>query len=142
MVVSLFRACFGWRVTSRWGGDWNESRSHRRHRRGLHPRRPRTWTAHAGIAGTVAYGVARDDDGFFRTDEIHVATPTSAITSDSLDLGGTPGDADWVTERGDFATVTLDLRPAGSGEELFAGIGPTDDVTRYLASVAHDRVSD
>jgi hypothetical protein len=96
----------------------------------------------AGIAGTVAYGVARDDDGYFRTDEIHLATPTSAITSDSLDLGGTPGDADWVTERGDFATVTLDLRPAGSGQELFAGIGPTDDVTRYLASVPHDRVSD
>ena len=96
----------------------------------------------AGIVSAVAYGVARDDDGFFRTDEIHVATPTSAMTSDSPDLGGNPGDADWVTERGDFATVTLDLRPAGSGQELFAGIGPTDDVTRYLASVAHDRVSD
>ena len=96
----------------------------------------------AGIVSAVAYGVARDDDGFFRTDEIHVATPTSAMTSDSLDLGGNPGDADWVTERGDFATVTLDLRPAGSGQELFAGIGPTDDVTRYLASVPHDRVSD
>ena len=25
-----------------------------------------------GIAGTVAYGVARDDDGYFRTDEIHL----------------------------------------------------------------------
>jgi hypothetical protein len=96
----------------------------------------------AGIAGTIAYGVVRDDDGYFRTDEIHLATPTAAITSDSLDLGGSPGDADWATERGDFATVTLDLRPAGSGQELFAGIGPTDDVTRYLASVAHDRVSD
>jgi hypothetical protein len=96
----------------------------------------------AGIAGTVAYGVARDDDGYFRTGEIHLATPTSAITSDSLDLGGNPGDADWLTERGDFATVTLDLRPAGSGQELFAGIGPADDVTRYLASVALDRMSD
>ena len=51
----------------------------------------------AGIAGTVAYGVVRDDDGYFRTDEIHLSTPTSAITSASLDLGGTPGDADWIT---------------------------------------------
>ena len=96
----------------------------------------------AGIAATLAYGVARDDDGFFRTDDIRLATPTAAITSDSLDLGGNTGDADWVTERGDFATVTLDLRPSGSGQELFAGIGPTDDVTRYLASVPLDRVSD
>ncbi len=96
----------------------------------------------AGIAGTVAYGVARDDDGFFRTDEIHLTTPTSAITSDSLDLGSAPGDADWLTERGDFATVTLDLRPAGSDQELFAGIGPTADVTRYLQAAPQDRVTD
>ena len=95
-----------------------------------------------GIAGTVAYGVARDDDGFFRTDDIHLTSPTSAITSDSLDLGGTPGDAGWLTERGDFATVSLDLQPAGAGPELFAGIGPTADVTSYLASVAHDQVTD
>jgi hypothetical protein len=95
----------------------------------------------AGIAGTVAYG-ARDGDGYFRTDEIHLATPTAAITSDSLDLGGTPGDASWLTERGDFATVALDLQPTGTGQELFAGIGPTPDVTRYLGSVAHDRVTD
>jgi hypothetical protein len=96
----------------------------------------------AGVVATVAYAAARDDDGFFRTDEIHLATPTAAITSDNLELGGAPGDADWLTERGDFATVTLNLRPAGSGGELFAGIGPTADVVTYLASVSHDRVDD
>jgi hypothetical protein len=96
----------------------------------------------AGVAGTVAYGVARDDDGFFRTDEIHLATATSAITSDSVDLGSTPGDANWVTDRGDFATVTIELRPAGSDRELFAGIGPSADVEKYLQSVPHDQVQD
>ena len=95
-----------------------------------------------GVVATVAYGAGRDDDGFFRTDEIHLATPTAAITSENLDLGGAPGDADWLTERGDFATVTLDLRPAASGGDLFAGIGPTADVEAYLASVPHDRVED
>jgi hypothetical protein len=95
-----------------------------------------------GIAATVAYGVARDDDGYFRTDEIHLATTTAAITSDSVDLGGAPGDADWLTERGDFATVSISLQPAGSGRSVFAGIGPTGEVERYLGSVARDRVTD
>jgi hypothetical protein len=115
MVVSVLQSRTGWRPRHVAMG-----------------RRPRA----------VASGGARDDDGFFRTDEILLATPTSAITSDSLNRGGRPGNADWVTERGDFVTVTLDLRPAGSVQELFAGIGPTDDGTRYLASAAHDRVSD
>ena len=88
----------------------------------------------AGIAGTVAYGVARDDDGFFRTDDINPATPTSAITSDSLDLGVNPGDADWVTERGDFATVTLIYVRLARVRNCSPGIGPTADVMRYLAS--------
>jgi hypothetical protein len=96
----------------------------------------------AGIVGAVAYGVARDDDGFFRTDQLHLATSTAAITSDNLDLGSAPGDLDWLTKRGDFATVTLELRPTGAGGELFAGIGPTADVSAYLSSVAHDRVED
>ena len=36
----------GGRGTSRWGGARYESRSHRRHRWGLHPRRPRARSAH------------------------------------------------------------------------------------------------
>ena len=85
-----------------------------------------------GIVAAVAVGVARDDDGFFRTDEIHLATDSAAITSENLDLGGTPGDASWLTDRGDFATVSLDIQSVASGEDLFAGIGPTADVETYL----------
>ena len=95
----------------------------------------------AGIAGTVAYGVAQDDDGFFRTDEIDLATPTSAITSDSLDLGGSPGDADWLTERGDFATVTLDLRPGARLRRSSPGSDPPTMSQTYLASVAQSTAS-
>ncbi len=95
-----------------------------------------------GIVAAVAVGVARDDDGFFRTDDIHLATDSAAITSENLDFGGTPGDAAWLTERGDFATVLLDVQSVGGGAELFAGIGPTADVEAYLGSVAHDRVDD
>ena len=86
-----------------------------------------------GVVAAVAVGVARDDDGFFRTHEFRLASPTAAITSESLDLGGAPGDAEWLTQRGDFATVSLQIESIANGKELFAGIGPTSDVEAYPA---------
>ena len=53
-----------------------------------------------------------------------------------------PADADWVIERGDFGTVTLDVRPAGEAGPVFVGIGPTDDVSAYLDGVNHDVFAD
>ena len=96
----------------------------------------------AGTVVTVAYGTKRDADGYFRSHQIHLATSTSAIISDSLDLGDVPGDANWVAERGSPAALSLDVRPTGSSKELFVGIGPTADVTGYLRGVSHDRVSE
>lgn len=95
-----------------------------------------------GVAAAVAYGVARDSDGFFRSDEIRLVSATSAITSESVDLNGGPGDIGWLSERGDVGTVSVEVRPVAAGQEIFAGIGPTSEVARYLASVALDRVDD
>ncbi|MGH9271708.1 MAG: hypothetical protein ACRDZ2_10595 [Ilumatobacteraceae bacterium] len=95
-----------------------------------------------GIAATVAYGVARDGDGFFRSDEISLVSASSAIISDSVDLNGGPADIGWLSERGDIGTVSVEIRPVTAGEEVFAGIGPTADVENYLASVAVDQVED
>lgn len=95
-----------------------------------------------GAVATIAYGVGRDDDGFFRTDEVHLATPTAAITSDRVDLNGDPGDADWLIDRGTLGTVTLNVRPTREDQDLFAAIGPSADVATYLGSVSHDRIED
>lgn len=95
-----------------------------------------------GIAAAVAHGVARDSDGFFRSDKISLVSATSAITSDSVDMGGGPADIGWLSERGDIGTVFVEITPVTAGEEVFAGIGPTSEVDRYLASVGVDRVDE
>jgi hypothetical protein len=95
-----------------------------------------------GAGATLGYATQRDDDGFFRTRDVRLATPTYAITSDHIDLGSDPGPADWLVDRGALGTVKLDLDPARPDDVVFAGIGPTDDVSRYLSDVSHDQVRD
>ncbi len=95
-----------------------------------------------GIAAAVAHAVARDDDGFFRSDNISLVSATSAITSDSVDMNGGPADIGWLSERGDIGTVSIQITPVTAGEEIFAGIGPTSEVESYLASVGVDRVDE
>ncbi len=93
-----------------------------------------------GTGLTIAYGVARDDDGFFDFDLDRLQTPTPAIVSGEIDFFSEPGDPDWVID-----VLDLDLRvTAGSVDdgELFVGIGPSADVTAYLDGVARDEITD
>ena len=50
--------------------------------------------------GLVGYAVGRSDDGFFRTDDIRLASPTHAVVSEEIDLDTDAGPADWLIERG------------------------------------------
>ena len=93
-----------------------------------------------GAGLTIAYGVARDDDGYFDFDLDRLQTPTAAIVSGDIDFFSEPGEPDWVI---DF--LDLDVRIAADSVddgELFVGIGPTADVDAYLDGVAHDEVTD
>jgi len=93
-----------------------------------------------GAGLTIAYGVARDDDGYFDFDLDRLQTPTAAIVSGDIDFFSEPGEPDWVI---DF--LDLDVRIAADSVddgELFVGIGPTEDVDAYLDGVAHDEVTD
>jgi hypothetical protein len=93
----------------------------------------------------IASGVAavstldnRDAHGYFTTAAHHLQTPTYALSSDSLDVGtDVPS---WIF--GDhFARIRIAATPADSSKALFVGIGRTADVDRYLARVAHDRIT-
>ena len=96
-----------------------------------------------GGAGALAgYATHRDDDGFFRTPEVRLASPTYAIVSDRIDLSTRPGPSDWLMDRGTLGTVKLTLDPAEPQTPVFAGIGPSRDVAAYLDGVSRDQIRD
>ena len=94
-----------------------------------------------GTAGVIAYGTQRTD-GYFRTGEIRLTSATHAITSDRVDLESEPGESDWLVDRGTLGSVRLTIDPGAEGPGIFAGIGPTADVARYLDGVSHDVIRD
>ena len=96
----------------------------------------------AGGAAIAGYATQRDDDGFFQTGSVRLASPTYAITSDRVDLESAPGSAGWLVDRGALGTVKLDVDPARPDEPVFAGIGPSRDVASYLAGVSRDQIRD
>jgi hypothetical protein len=92
------------------------------------------------VGGVALWGESeKDGDGYFATDSHRFAAGTHALASESLDvdLDG----AGWLMDREDFGDVRLEVTPRGD-EPVFAGIAPTDQVSRYLSGVAHTSVSD
>ena len=90
-----------------------------------------------GLAIIGLYAFARDGDGFFTSGSERLASPTYAITTEQIDLGA--GGTEWVP-RGVLGDVRL--RVEGGRRAVFVGIGPDDEVRRYLAGVAHDQLVD
>lgn len=82
----------------------------------------------------------RNDDGFYTTRHEPFETDGYALRSDDLDLG-TEG-PDWLFEEGRLGTIRIDGENVEPGKRLFLGIGPADDVERYLDNVDHDIVTD
>jgi hypothetical protein len=121
------------------------------------PRRPRSnWSAgrvigmvFAGIGGLIglallaggvavmaAYAFGRDDDGYFTSDRQRLESATYAITTEDIDLG--TEEVGWAPDE-----VLGSVRVQVAGESpVFVGIGPDDDVDRYLGEVAHDELID
>jgi hypothetical protein len=109
--------------------------------------RPRTALLASGIATLVvalvllgAGGVAaaalgeRDASGFFTGDAHAFSGSGRALVSDDLDLDDLPS---WVGDN--LATIRIEAASTGPA---FLGIARSSDVDRYLAGVAHDRVTD
>lgn len=88
-----------------------------------------------------ANATQRDDDGFFTTPSERIETTSYAITSEEIDLGADPTDRRTRVHFGDVVTVRLDATGTGEGA-IFVGIGPKDEVDRYLSGVALAEVDD
>ena len=89
-----------------------------------------------GIAVLAAYATERDDDGYFTSDGKRLRSATYAITTQDIDLG--VDEVGWAPD-----AVLGNVRIQVEGDRpVFVGIGPDDEVDRYLANVAHDELLD
>ena len=92
-----------------------------------------------GGAVLIANAALRDSEGFFTSRDGAFTSPTSAITTENLDVATAgPGDA---LETTGFATVRIRAR-SNSGTPMFVGIARTADVERYLSGVARDEITE
>ena len=68
----------------------------------------------------------------------HVSTPTRALVSPAGSIQGTSG-AQTVLGN---VRLRITATPAGTGHQLFLGIGPASAVDHYLSGVSHDVATD
>jgi hypothetical protein len=78
-----------------------------------------------------------DSSGFITSSYQRFRAPTYALTSDSFDVVGSPGN---VLSHGDFADIRIQSRDVPAGRPIFIGIGPTARVNEYLSGVGRTRV--
>ncbi|MGD9753025.1 MAG: DUF4389 domain-containing protein, partial [Acidimicrobiia bacterium] len=91
----------------------------------------------AGIGLSVAF--ARDSDGYFTASLERLESTGVAVATEDVELGIGPGPSERFVDR--LRTdVRLQATNADSAMDTFIGIGPTEDVTRYLAGSAYDVV--
>jgi hypothetical protein len=89
-----------------------------------------------GCALVVVDQTQRDDDGFLMSPTQDFSTPTYAIVSESADIDDDGGERALDVFLG---TVRISSE---SDSPVFVGIGPADEVTRYLGGVERDVIDD
>jgi hypothetical protein len=93
------------------------------------------------LAGSALFWVSSektDDDGYYSTTAHTYTSPTRALVTESLDVSDLP---DGLGDSDRLGRIRID--PTGqAGKATFVGIGPTQDVERYLDGVQHDEITD
>ncbi len=95
-----------------------------------------------GAGGTALWAdlTQRDPAGFVTTDVHTFSTSGSALVTDPVELDS-PG-VGWLYSSVVLGEVRIRVTPAGSDSPVFVGIGPSNDVNRYLAGVNHTLISE
>ena len=94
-----------------------------------------------GVGATGLWAdLAKRDGGFATTDVHHFSTSGVALATERTNLG-TAG-LGWLYSPGVLGKIRIRVTPSSSGLPLFVGIGPSDDVDRYLSGVKHTVISD
>jgi hypothetical protein len=90
-----------------------------------------------GGAGLITAAALRSQEGVVWTDPIGLGSTRYAVTAPDVHIRDYPGD--WLS-RG-LIEVRFEVTPTNS-KAIFAGVGPTADVNRYLAGVGRDTIAD
>ena len=95
----------------------------------------------SGAGGTALWASATQrDDGYVTSDVQSFSTSGSALVTERADLG-VPGFG-WLYSPSVLGEIRIRVTPATSGSTLFVGIGPSNEVDRYLAGVGHTVITD
>jgi hypothetical protein len=93
-----------------------------------------------GGALAIGYATQRNDDGYLDVTIDQLQTPTVAITGEDVRFATDPGSPDWLID-----AIDLDVQLVATGldpeDAIFIGIARQRDLDRYLADVAHERVT-
>lgn len=94
-----------------------------------------------GAGGTALWASATQrDDGYVTTDVQTFSTSGSALVTKPADLG-VPGFG-WLYSPSVLGEIRIRVTPASAGSTPFVGIGPSNEVDRYLAGVGHTVITD
>jgi hypothetical protein len=95
-----------------------------------------------GAGGTALWAdlTQRDAAGYVTTDVHTFSTSGSALVTDPIELDS-PG-VGWLYSSVMLGEVRIRVTPVGSDSPVFVGIGPSNDVDRYLAGVNHTLISE
>ncbi|HET9249813.1 MAG TPA: hypothetical protein VFP13_07750, partial [Actinomycetota bacterium] len=94
-----------------------------------------------GAGGTALWAsVTQRDDGYITSDVQVFSTSGSALVTKPADLG-VPGFG-WLYAPSVLGEIRVRVTPASAGSTLFVGIGPSNEVDRYLAGVGHTVITD
>ena len=89
-----------------------------------------------GFAAVGAHLFARDDDGYYTSDDVTLESPSYVIRTEEIDLGA--DDVDWAPEE-----ILGNVRIRVSSEKpVFVGIGPDGAVAAYLRGVGQEELTD
>ena len=94
-----------------------------------------------GAGGTALWASATQrDDGYVTTDVQAFSASGSALVTKPADLG-VPGFG-WLYSPSVLGEIRIRVTPVSAGSSLFVGIGPSNEVDRYLAGVGHTVITD
>jgi hypothetical protein len=94
-----------------------------------------------GAGGTALWAdVTQRDDGYITSDIQAFSTSGSALVTEPADLG-VPG-IGWLYAPSVLGEIRIRVTPASAGTTQFVGIGPSNEVDRYLAGVNHTLITD